>query len=191
MSKISFTKLALAESLRSIMRKKKFDRITVEEICESAGVGRRNFYNHFIDKYELLTWTYEHFFCQTVQLHDDWTVMDYFPQIAADLYSDMYFYRNAFTIEGQNSFRSFCISKLTPLFMHDYADVFSSESAAAFYIEHICNAFFDYYLVWFDEDDPFPPREFTSHVRSSIAKVARRTAEIFEGKPALPDKWIE
>ncbi|MGM9591674.1 MAG: TetR/AcrR family transcriptional regulator C-terminal domain-containing protein [Oscillospiraceae bacterium] len=189
MSRVSHTKIALAESLKALMHEKKFARITVDEICEKADVSRRNFYNHFLDKYDLIAWTYDYYFCKMVQRRDDFTVMDYLPQICYDLYEDMPFYRNAFDTDGQNSFRSYCVERLKPLFMHDFADVFPSEKAADFLIKHICYAFFDYYLDWFDSDDPMPPKEYINYIRKTVAAVSKRMSDIFNGTPAEAEKW--
>lgn len=189
MAQISPTKRALAESLKTLMRKQKFERITVEEICDCAGTTRRNFYRHFADKYELLTWIYDQYFCQYVTHYDTWTVLDYMPQICADLYQDMPFYDNAFNVEGQNSFRSFCTERLTPLFLHDFGDVFLSKEAAMFYIELVTNAVFDDFQKWFRSENPLPPEEYISHVRKSVGLVCRRMAEICEAEPAEPEKW--
>ena len=51
-------KHALAEGLRTIMRKTPFDNISVVDICNESAVSRRSFYRYFKDKYELLNWTY-------------------------------------------------------------------------------------------------------------------------------------
>lgn len=50
------TKKALAESLKNIMRKKNFSKITVSEIIADCGVNRKTFYYHFEDIYALLKW---------------------------------------------------------------------------------------------------------------------------------------
>ena len=53
------TKRMLAESLKSIMRKKSFSKITVSEIISDCGLNRKTFYYHFEDKYTLLKWMLE------------------------------------------------------------------------------------------------------------------------------------
>lgn len=53
------TKKTLAESLKKIMRKKSFSKITVSEIIEDCGVNRKTFYYHFEDIYALLKWIFE------------------------------------------------------------------------------------------------------------------------------------
>lgn len=50
------TKKTLAESLKKIMKKKSFSKITVSEIIEDCGVNRKTFYYHFEDIYALLKW---------------------------------------------------------------------------------------------------------------------------------------
>ncbi len=53
------TKKSLAESLKKIMRKKQFSKITVSEIIADCGVNRKTFYYHFEDIYSLLKWTFD------------------------------------------------------------------------------------------------------------------------------------
>ena len=53
------TKKALAESLKKLMRKKPFPKITVTEIVADCGVNRKTFYYHFEDIYALLRWIFE------------------------------------------------------------------------------------------------------------------------------------
>lgn len=53
------TKKALAESLKKIMQKKPFSKITVSEIITDCEVNRKTFYYHFGDIYALLKWMFE------------------------------------------------------------------------------------------------------------------------------------
>ena len=45
--------LALAESLKSLVARTPFEKITIKQITDGAGVIRVTFYNHFQDKYDL------------------------------------------------------------------------------------------------------------------------------------------
>lgn len=58
-SHFSEYKKTLAESLKKIMRKKSFSKITVSEIIADCGVNRKTFYYHFQDIYDLLRWMFE------------------------------------------------------------------------------------------------------------------------------------
>ncbi|MGN1414919.1 MAG: TetR/AcrR family transcriptional regulator C-terminal domain-containing protein [Anaerovoracaceae bacterium] len=53
------TKKTLAESLKKIMEKKSFSKITVSEIISDCGFNRKTFYYHFEDTYQLLKWIFE------------------------------------------------------------------------------------------------------------------------------------
>ena len=46
----------LAQSLKKLAVEKPFEKITIKQIADGAGVIRVTFYNHFQDKYELLEW---------------------------------------------------------------------------------------------------------------------------------------
>ena len=52
------TKRALAESLKKLMTKRGFDKITVKDIVADCGVNRQTFYYHFHDIYDLLEWIF-------------------------------------------------------------------------------------------------------------------------------------
>lgn len=53
------TKKTLAESLKKIMKKKNFSKITVTEIIADCGLNRKTFYYHFEDIYGLMKWVLE------------------------------------------------------------------------------------------------------------------------------------
>ena len=49
------TKKALFTAFVELVREKAIDEITVNELCESAGIRRATFYKHYADKYDFLT----------------------------------------------------------------------------------------------------------------------------------------
>lgn len=51
-----FLKDCLAEALTEKMKEKPFEKITVDEIAEKAGVGRATYFRHFSSKQEVLTY---------------------------------------------------------------------------------------------------------------------------------------
>lgn len=53
------TKKAFSSSLKKIMQKKSFSKITISEIVTDCGVNRNTFYYHFEDIQDLLKWTLE------------------------------------------------------------------------------------------------------------------------------------
>ena len=53
------TKKLISETLKGIMRKKPFSKITVSEIINECGINRKTFYYHFEDIFALLKWMFE------------------------------------------------------------------------------------------------------------------------------------
>ena len=58
MADSNITKNALANSMKSLMKEKPFDKISVIDICSGCGMNRKSFYYHFKDKYDLVNWIF-------------------------------------------------------------------------------------------------------------------------------------
>ena len=52
--RIRRTRLALQQALAKLLQEKEFDKISVQDITEAAGVNRATFYDHYTDKFALL-----------------------------------------------------------------------------------------------------------------------------------------
>jgi AcrR family transcriptional regulator len=52
--RVQFTRKVLRDSLVELMKGKSILRISIREICETAGVSRSTFYTYYKDQYELL-----------------------------------------------------------------------------------------------------------------------------------------
>lgn len=173
MAKTELTKKALAESLKSIMRTSPFAKISVDEICEAAGVSRRNFYRHFPDKYELLNWIYDKEFCSAIHGRCFPRTLDILPPVCAHLYKDRAFYLNAFDVRGQNSFRDFCAARLYCYMEKDYGCAFNSQSEEHFYLDRIIDAVFDAFQLWLKSEPCVPAEDFSKAMIDSITRFAK------------------
>lgn len=60
-NRFSKTNYLLERSLIELLQKKSFEKITIDDICDHAVVGRSTFYHHFADKYLLLNSLVEHY----------------------------------------------------------------------------------------------------------------------------------
>jgi probable dihydroxyacetone kinase regulator len=60
LERISQTKLQLASSLKELMGKVPFCKITVQNVTNNCGLNRQTFYYHCKDMYELLEWIYQY-----------------------------------------------------------------------------------------------------------------------------------
>lgn len=174
---------ALKDSLKKLMLQKKFDKITVEDICDAANVSRRDFYRHFCDKYALLSWIYDQNFVELLPVRDELTIWDYYPSICRHLYNERLFYLNAFSFEGQNSFRSRCTELLFPVLMKDFGDAFLNDADARFFIEHITNATFDGFQRWLSDENCMPPDEYAALGKEKVRRLAQGILVISERPP--------
>lgn len=175
------TKRALAGSLKKLMLKKPFDKLTVNDICAEAEISRRSFYRYFRDKHDLLSWIYYDNYFSKIELRDDWVIWDYLPQICDYCYEDRHFFKKAVQVEGQNSARAYWREFLRPLIVRDFLDTYLTDKSADFYIEKTCDALFDYMYEWLSSSEIMPPSEFAFFVRESVARHAKRSWEVAAG----------
>lgn len=181
---ISPTKHVLADSMKELLRKKSIEKISTDEICRIAGVSRRNFYRHFSDKYDLLSWIYYMDFCVDNVHHEDWCIWDYFPAITAHLYSDRRFYANAFDFEGQNSFRSYCYDRLYPILHNDYGDCFETPEDEEFMLRHVVYTVFDSFVTWLRSEPCMPPDEYAAQLQEKAERFTKVLEDTLVREPA-------
>ncbi|HUM82559.1 MAG TPA: TetR/AcrR family transcriptional regulator C-terminal domain-containing protein [Lachnospiraceae bacterium] len=95
----------LAASLKRLAVREPFEKITIKQITDGAGVIRVTFYNHFQDKYDLLEWIVRNEILDPIhilltnRMYKQAVVL-----IFTNLQNDKEFYRHIVSIEGQNSF---------------------------------------------------------------------------------------
>ena len=98
-------KKALAQSLKDLVDRMPFEKITIKEIADGAGVIRVTFYNHFQDKYDLLAWIVRSEILDPVRiLISNQMYRESMVLIFSNVQRDKAFYTKALRIEGQNSF---------------------------------------------------------------------------------------
>lgn len=56
------TRMHIAKCLNTLLKKKPIDRLSVVEVCQSAGVSRTTFYKYFQDIYSVPEWLWEYAF---------------------------------------------------------------------------------------------------------------------------------
>lgn len=95
----------LAKSLKRLTVKEPFEKITIKQITDGAGVIRVTFYNHFQDKYDLLEWIMRKEVLEPVGiLMNNRMYREAIILIFSNMKKDQEFYTHAAKIEGQNSF---------------------------------------------------------------------------------------
>lgn len=76
------TKGIISNALRTLLKRKKIDDITVQNILDEAHVSRSTFYSHFADKYDLMAWYYKSWL-EALPARDD--LHYFFPNLTASL----------------------------------------------------------------------------------------------------------
>ena len=66
------TKKAIEASLKNLLLKKPFDKITINDIAEDCGISRMTFYYHFKDIYDLVEWACEEDVKEILEDKDDY-----------------------------------------------------------------------------------------------------------------------
>ena len=100
------TKELLAGCFKELMQTRAFEKITIKNITDKAGLIRPTYYKHFQDKYEILEWIFmNEIGDRTTALIGDNRFFEALLILCRGLESDKTYYRKAFRISGPNSFR--------------------------------------------------------------------------------------
>lgn len=180
MAKSDVTKNALADSLKRIMASTPFERITIQSICDGAQISRRTFYQHFFDKYELLNWMFLNDYRKQNSGERPDNIWEIYLNTCRYIYQDQQVYRNALTVTGQNSFRSFCTQLMTPLLKENFRHEFKTESESEFFINILTNASWDALYNWLSETPCQDPDAFYFSFIQSLSLFSKRLSEIVQ-----------
>ncbi|PZO95935.1 MAG: dihydroxyacetone kinase transcriptional activator DhaS [Streptococcus pyogenes] len=102
------TKKRIAKAFKKQLQEKSFEKISVVDIMDTAGIRRQTFYNHFVDKYELLDWIFETELQEQVTSNLNYiSGFKLLEELLFYIQSNRHFYAQLFNIEGQNDFYSF------------------------------------------------------------------------------------
>lgn len=181
------TKRVLAQTMKDLMSREPFSKISVGDICTACGMSRKSFYYHFQDKYDLVNWVFRTEFLQAIRLEgysNGWALL---ADMCTYFYNEQGFYRCALQITGQNSFREYFIETVTPLVSLFAKDVFQGVDHADFYLNFISDGVLMSMIRWLTEGAQIPPEEFLHQIRGILLRLARRTIdELGEESPPPP-----
>lgn len=98
-------KQAMADSLKVLAVKMPFEKITIKQITDGAGVIRVTFYNHFQDKYDLLEWIVKNDIISPVRiLLANNMYREALILMFTNMQKERKFYMHVVDTQGQNSF---------------------------------------------------------------------------------------
>lgn len=178
------TKRALAQSLKSLMGKRSFSKISVADLCENCGMSRKSFYYHFQDKYDLVHWIFQVEFIQTIQDKGQLSSWELFSQLCRYFYRERDFYRRAIQIQGQNSFRDCFCEAISPAIEDMASDWMDGGRDKKFYTTFFGDAILTSVLRWLSSPQPEPPEQYLEHIHHVLVVGARRLLEKLEEEPS-------
>ena len=124
--RIQKTYLALHNAFTKLLEHKRFEDITVNELCDNAMIRRTTFYKHFADKYEYYTFYLKEiaksFRDETLSEIPDSDMNDYFIKMSSRLIH--------FLNENKKLMNNICESEIFPLLLN----ILSEEIAQDFYL---------------------------------------------------------
>ncbi|MCH4039429.1 MAG: TetR/AcrR family transcriptional regulator C-terminal domain-containing protein [Eubacteriales bacterium] len=113
----------LARSLKELAVREPFEKITIKQITDGAGVIRVTFYNHFQDKYDLLEWIVRTEILEPVRiLINNKMFREALILIFSNLKKDQEFYEHVVKLEGQNSFEEISYKSIRNMLYSLYRD---------------------------------------------------------------------
>lgn len=180
MQELNATKYALAQSLKTLMGKQAFSKISVADLCESCGMSRKSFYYHFRDKYDLIHWIFDTEFLQTIRDGRQLSSWEMFSQLCHYFYREREFYRRAIQIRGQNSFRDCFCDAITPSLEEMASDWMEGGRDKKFYTTFFGDAILTSVLRWLSSPQPEPPERYLEHIHHVLVVGARRVLSELE-----------
>ncbi len=192
MAEANLTKNALAGAMKELILEKPFEKITVSDICEHCGMNRKSFYYHFQDKYDLVNWIFLVGFMEEIapdfseadaegDIRLGWAGVE---KLCAYFYREKEFYKRAFQIEGQNSFRDYFHDAVFPAFYAILADILQDDNYGDFFVTLLCDAMVSGLVNWLTARETAPPEEMLSSTREMFIRLARRVVEDVEAEDA-------
>ena len=169
----SITKQALASALKDLMQEMPFDKIRVSHICDKCNMNRQSFYYHFQDKYELMNWIFDMEFIGLIGQDEANQSIEEMTAHLCILYDNRCFYRNALSVQGQNSLIEHIREIAMPLLHKRLQEAMTAEDDSAFYIEFFLDALLGAIIRWINREDCEPPEEFIPHFFSCIISTAK------------------
>lgn len=175
MADSNITKNALAASMKKLMSKSPFSKISVGDICEDCGMNRKSFYYHFRDKYDLVNWIFYVDFIERMDWDACRSPWDMLVALCRHFDTERQFYQNALQVEGQNSFREYFCGMVKPVLVFISNNMVEEENEKKdFYIGLFSEGLLEELMYWLREGNGIGPDEFAQDLHRISLGLARR-----------------
>lgn len=180
-----FTKYALEEALKKLLRERPLDKITIQDLTDECGISRSSFYYHFQDIYDLVEWACIEDFSKALgskRTYDTWE--EGLTQIMEEVKNDRDFIYNIYRYMDHQMLTDY-LDKRTRGLLYDVIE----EEAAGFDVTDDQKQFIaDYYtqgmvwtvLTWVEENMKTPIGDVVSNLSVMLKGSFRRALESYD-----------
>lgn len=163
-----FLKLCLADALIKLMTDKPFENISVNAICEKAGVGRTTFYRH-LDykscKEDLLLFKIEYEWARYADNYD----VDFEKEKEGAILRFIYANRKLFTLLNDNGLLALLMRVVEKLMVGE--ETYSKE--LSYIMSYFIHGYFGVIYQWIKYGFDETPDQVVGHVMAAIASAAK------------------
>ncbi len=187
------TKTLLTRAMLKLVRSQKFSAISIDDICEKAGISRRTFYRYYSDKRALLKDVFVECFFSQIKADENMDPWDIIQAICEQIYSDKKIFSHSFEVKGQNGFWEEVESILLPYFLRGLPSYGDADRMRDFFTSTDIYRVLTLMEEWIREGMKISPQEFASALRTSYIVYATWITEVATGKPAseFPEEMLE
>jgi len=178
MSESNITKRALASTMKQLMETTPFSKISVSDICDACGMHRKSFYYHFKDKYDLVNWIFYHDFIELSVRDEEDAFPELYKRLCTYFYENRTFYKNAFSVTGQNSFGEYYQelfeAAIAAYLEEEFPDSTRLKQVASYYSQISLSTL----TKWLNSNPCMPPEEYFKLVRDILDGLTTITSEL-------------
>lgn len=165
-----------ATTLLSLSENHDLNEVTTTDIISSSGLGRQTFYNHFHDKYQLITWIFKEDTYSGVTKNHTESWQDIMTSVFVTINKRRSFYQRAFSMQGQNSLHDYLHQSDHQLYLTLYqqlTDNIPMTEDMTFAMDFYSNGCFESTVAWLQLDHPNSPQEHARQVWLSMPFILR------------------
>lgn len=155
--------MILANALRTLLKEKTFENITVENILELSGVSRATFYRHFQDKYSLMSWIYKAKVDEILKENPSPSQsINILVQSAYFIHTNKDYFSQIIKFQGQNSFLDFIFSYVKNATVDRISNVIGKKdlpSEMLYYVRFYCGGIVFIITEWLNSGLEDPPEK--------------------------------
>ena len=161
-------KQLLSNALLNLCEEKNLEAITIQQLLDVTGISRQTFYNHFIDKNDLIQYIYNTKIVP--DFHDQNMSIDFYQSLMITLKNMKtyhHFMKQACLIEGQNCLKDYIFQHCLEFDLKWHQSVYGKKTmpdALRFATEYHANASSSMTLSWILSDMPVSCEEMADMI---------------------------